>query len=396
MRPIDILSILALCGFVSPARAGQLIAIDSTRILYEIDPATGAKTQIAIVSSFVGTAAGLARDPSSGTIYLTSATTDTLYTLDVGTGIPTVIGGYGTTSVVMHGLEWDSTQNTLWGGSGGNLWHINPANGFASLVGLSGLSAFMNLGYVPGADVLYGTNNGTDNLYQVNRNTGTVTLVGPLMGGATNPSALAYDTDNSVLYMLDANNDSLYTVDPATGAATLVGPHGPSDLLGLVYIPGTPPHTPFCFGDGTGTGCPCGNSGVPGNGCASSLNVSGANLTTVGSASISVDTLRLRGSGMPNSSALYFQGTTQSSGGAGAIFGDGLRCASGVIARLGTKSNAAGASQYPTVGDPPVHVRGMCQAGDFRTYQVWYRNAANFCTPSTFNLTNGAAITWAP
>jgi hypothetical protein len=396
MRPIAFLSLFALGGLVGPAHGGQLIAVDSNRSLYEIDAATGAKTLIGTVSSFVGTAAGLARDPASGTIYLTSATTDTLYTLDVGTGIPTVVGGYGTTSVVMHGLEWDSAQNTLWGGSGGNLYHINPANGFASLVGLSGLSAFFNLGYEPGANVLYGTNNGTDSFYQVDRNTGVLTLVGPLGPGPTNPSALAYDSDNSVLYMLDANTDSLYTVDPATGAAALVGPHGPSELLGLVYIPGNPPHTPYCFGDGTGTGCPCGNAGVPGNGCASSVNPAGANLTTVGSASITTDTLRLRGSGMPNSSALYFQGTTQSSGGAGAVFGDGLRCASGVIARLGTKSNVGGASQYPVAGDPPVHVRGMCLPGDFRTYQVWYRNAAAFCTISTFNLSNGAAITWAP
>jgi hypothetical protein len=31
-----------------------------------------------------------------------------------------------------------------------------------------------------------------------------------------------------------------------------------------------------------------------------------------------------------------------------------------------------------------------------RSYQAWYRNAAAFCTPSTFNLTNGYSVTWAP
>ena len=29
-------------------------------------------------------------------------------------------------------------------------------------------------------------------------------------------------------------------------------------------------------------------------------------------------------------------------------------------------------------------------------YQVWYRNAASFCTAATFNLTNGLEITWLP
>jgi hypothetical protein len=31
-----------------------------------------------------------------------------------------------------------------------------------------------------------------------------------------------------------------------------------------------------------------------------------------------------------------------------------------------------------------------------RTYQCWYRNAAAFCQPATFNLTNGIQTTWQP
>jgi hypothetical protein len=41
-------------------------------------------------------------------------------------------------------------------------------------------------------------------------------------------------------------------------------------------------------------------------------------------------------------------------------------------------------------------VRGAVPAGATRTYQVWYRNAAAFCTSDTFNLTNGLVVTWAP
>jgi hypothetical protein len=152
------------------------------------------------------------------------------------------------------------------------------------------------------------------------------------------------------------------------------------------------PGTPFCFGDGTGTACPCGNSGAPGNGCASSVNAAGGNLAGTGTPSIGNDTLVLSGSGMPNSSALYFQGTSQIS----SAFGDGLRCAGGAVIRLGTESNAAGASQYPSGAELSVHLRGLDNAGDVRSYQCWYRNAAAFCTPSTFNLTNGFGVTWQP
>jgi hypothetical protein len=154
--------------------------------------------------------------------------------------------------------------------------------------------------------------------------------------------------------------------------------------------PCSTPGTPYCFGDGTGTACPCANNGAAGNGCASSVNVSGANLTNGGTANLASDTLVLQGSGMPNSACLYFQGTTQIS----SAFGDGLRCAGGAVTRLGTKTNVSGASQYPVGADAPVHVKGNVTAPGTRTYQAWYRNAAAFCTPSTFNLSNGMLITW--
>jgi hypothetical protein len=151
-----------------------------------------------------------------------------------------------------------------------------------------------------------------------------------------------------------------------------------------------PTGVPYCFGDGTGTACPCANNGAAGNGCASSVNANGANAATTGVSSLANDTLVLNGTGMPNSSCLYFQGTTQ----IGTQFGDGLRCAGGVVVRLGTKTNVAGASQYPASGDASIHVKGNVTAPGTRTYQVWYRNAATYCTTATFNLTNGVLVTW--
>jgi len=155
--------------------------------------------------------------------------------------------------------------------------------------------------------------------------------------------------------------------------------------------------TSYCFGDGSGTACPCGNAGLSGNGCGNSLNPSGANLTGFGVASLAADSVVLSASGMPNSSALYFQGTTRQSGGAGVVFGDGLRCVGGSILRLWTRANVGGASSVPAVGEPSVSVRGFVTGAGTRTYQVWYRNAAaGFCTLETYNLTNGVEIQWIP
>jgi hypothetical protein len=156
------------------------------------------------------------------------------------------------------------------------------------------------------------------------------------------------------------------------------------------------PFTALCFGDGSGTPCPCGNAGLAGNGCASSMNANGANLAASGNASLASDTVVLSGSAMPDAPVLYFQCLGPENGGAGTVFGDGLLCATGGMIRLDTKTNAGGASQYPDVGDPSISVIGSVMQPSTRFYQCWYRNAAPFCTPDTFNSTNAVSIAWGP
>jgi hypothetical protein len=152
--------------------------------------------------------------------------------------------------------------------------------------------------------------------------------------------------------------------------------------------------TSYCFGDGSGTPCPCANNSPvgQGRGCLHSFG-NGALLGVTGTPSVASDTIVLTGIDMPATSmALYFQGTLTTF--SGTVFGDGLRCAEGVVVRLGTTQNSMGQSQYPGPGDLPVSVRGGCSAGDTRVYQLWYRNAATFCTTSTFNLSNAVEILW--
>jgi hypothetical protein len=188
-----------------------------------------------------------------------------------------------------------------------------------------------------------------------------------------------------------------FSVAPGgTIVLTLVAVSGYGSLNGLQIVKMDSVVTTDCYGDGSGTACPCGNAGSTGNGCASSVNPLGGHLLASGLASISIDTLVLTGSGMPDSSTLYFQGTQLVNGGNGVVFGDGLRCVGGNVIRLGTKTNFLGSSSYPTPGDLPVSVRGTNTAGTVRDYQCWYRNAAAFCTASTYNLTNSIGFAWVP
>ena len=95
----------------------------------------------------------------------------------------------------------------------------------------------------------------------------------------------------------------------------------------------------------------------------------------------------------PTATCLFFQGTTE----IGVAFGDGARCVGGTVIRLGIKTASAGVASYPTGADAPISVKGLLPAtGGRREYQVWYRDSAPFCSPSSFNLTNGYMATWLP
>ncbi len=155
--------------------------------------------------------------------------------------------------------------------------------------------------------------------------------------------------------------------------------------------------TPFCFGDGTGTACPCANNGIAAHGCASSQFASGARISASGNAGASAgtDTLVLTVSNI-GGPGLFFQASGQVAGGAGISFGDGLLCASGSILRLGIVFPSGTSATYPGGLTPnPIHVGGApIAAGDVRHYQCWYRDAFAFCSSSTFNLTQGLTITF--
>jgi hypothetical protein len=140
--------------------------------------------------------------------------------------------------------------------------------------------------------------------------------------------------------------------------------------------------------------CPC---GVPqqllDRGCANSAS-GGALLSIAGTPSFNNDTLQLQGSGMPDGPALYFQGDAFNYG--SIAFGDGLLCVTGSIVRLGIKFNLGGASSYPEAGDPSVSVQGGIIGPALGCYQIYYRDAAAYCTSATFNLSNGYALQWVP
>ena len=163
----------------------------------------------------------------------------------------------------------------------------------------------------------------------------------------------------------------------------------------LTISPCIPPSagTPYCFGDGTATACPCGNNGAAGEGCGNSSGVGGT-LVSTGSASVALDDLGFDASGLLTSQpALLFSGQVMVGGGSGMPFGDGLRCAGTNVVRLGTQvPDAAGDASW----SGGLAASGGWTAGDTRFFQGWYRDPIGSPCSSGFNLTHGVGVTFAP
>lgn len=151
--------------------------------------------------------------------------------------------------------------------------------------------------------------------------------------------------------------------------------------------------TSLCFGDGSGTACPCGNESSAATGCLNSYGF-GSFLSATGGAAVSADTLTLTATVPGTNTTLFFQGTSALGGGLGEVFGDGLHCAGGTTIQLVSLNAVGGSAQFPRAGDPLVSEAGYVTAGATRYYQAWYRNSASFCTESTWNLSNALQVVW--
>jgi hypothetical protein len=194
-----------------------------------------------------------------------------------------------------------------------------------------------------------------------------------------------------------ANNNFIINVR-VTSAPGSAGELDTSDDSMSVVVVDNNPGTLTCAGDGTSAACPCANSGASSHGCANSSNPIGAELSATGFVEADLltgnDSVVLHVTGMPaGAPLLFFQGTSNA---LNIAFGDGTLCTSGSIIRLRVKINVGGASQFPEPGDPSVSATGgiTLGSGATRYYQAYYRDAGPFCTPNTFNMTNGISLTW--
>ena len=210
----------------------------------------------------------------------------------------------------------------------------------------------------------------------------------PDAGCPANGTSLACNDDASGC----AGFTSRITFQVVAGTSYLiqVGGFGTNSGTGTLNIAIELPIVAYCFGDGSGTPCPCLNDGLPGQGCANSTG-QGSQMTWTGSNSISANDLVFTATNDTTGQfGLFFHGAGAVNGGLGNVFGDGLRCANGTVTRLQVVSDVAG------TGTTTVSISGTSGvvAGDTGFYQYWYRTPSGPCG-SSFNLSNAVRVIWA-
>ncbi len=154
-----------------------------------------------------------------------------------------------------------------------------------------------------------------------------------------------------------------------------------------------PSYTNYCFGDGSGAICPCGNLGNTGEGCANSSGAGGATLTGAGIAFLSNDTFSLTASGVPGAKpGLVLRGANQLTG---ILAGDGLLCTGGSTARSQVQVTSGGSTVF-TAFQGASFGASSYGAGVPTNYQFWYRDPVAGPCGGGFNFSNGVSVVWAP
>lgn len=200
---------------------------------------------------------GIAVQPGSGNLFgltsFASTPANSLITIDVATGLPTVVGATGLqivegdlafnpTNGMLYGLQADGPNSTT-----RNLFRIDPNSGIGIIVGnLANSGDFSSLAFDVNG-VLYSIDSGgTGNSVLVTIDPGTafinssVTMnvnLGASVGMAFDPvSGMAFVGDSAASPASGGTN-SLYTLNVANGMATLIGPtNDQNGLSGIAFV----------------------------------------------------------------------------------------------------------------------------------------------------------------
>jgi len=149
-----------------------------------------------------------------------------LISIDTLTGARTVIGNIG---LSINGLTFDPLTNTLYGvsydGANSVLYKINAGSGYPTMIGNVAAGTMINLACSPSGQ-LYSVSVDDDNLYSIDKTTGSGTIIGPVGFDAMYAQDMEFDQHTGICYMAAYNNTTgtgeLRTVNVTNGSTTLI------------------------------------------------------------------------------------------------------------------------------------------------------------------------------
>jgi hypothetical protein len=234
-------------------------------------------------------------------------------------------------------------------------------------------------------------------------------------GNYTNPQGpeggLGMDTQDHFRIDNGRVASGCYFFGGSAGAGTQGNPFGSFHLRVFTAMDCPPPPLGVdeCIpGVGGVMPCPCNNPQVPAGsirGCNNSSNTGGAQLSSIGMASLANDTANFTSSGeKPTATTIFLQAKDPLIA-AGVKFGQGVRCVNNTLKRLYVHNAAGGIVQFPHGADPNIHTRSAAVGdvilpGTQRHYIAYYRDPTVLggCIPliDTFNATQGQVVAWVP
>jgi hypothetical protein len=150
-----------------------------------------------------------------------------LHTIDMSSGIATLLGTVSGTTQVITGIAIDPLTDTLYGvtNATGQLLVINQSTFAAALRGPSTTNRYSALEFDVATGELFAIDMNTTlgaRLVRINQNAGTATVVGALGIAGAVVQGLAIDQATGVLLVVNSATDSTLTINRATGAATVL------------------------------------------------------------------------------------------------------------------------------------------------------------------------------
>jgi Tol biopolymer transport system component len=304
-------------------------------------------------------------------------------------------GTNGMENVFLRDLQLNQTEvaSLAWDGSYGN------GHSFPSAISSDGRFVTFSS---RATNLVSGDTNGCMDLFVRDRQSGTTERASVSSGGAQgNADPYGYSVFGGAV-----PDDGGFTVFSSRASNMVPGDtNAATDLFLRDPRPVPPAFTSLCEpGAGGVILCPCGNPPAgPGRGCDNSAGTGGAILAATGNTQLSADGLSFATSGeFPGTLSILAQATVFAPN--GIVYGQGVRCFTGTIRRLYTKSADGGAILVPDffAGEPPVSVRSesrgdTIQPGQSRWYFVFYRDPVVLggCpATSTFNATQTGRVDW--